>query len=137
MRPYIVKVKSVEDLVNVAAASQLTLVHRVTIEGDSNLLFVSLPFYDSAAIYYCEVNSDLRGKYILFNRFTGEVSLSNEYVSDSKYVLIPVIGITEWQLLPKELLERVECRKKKERKVKKRRIKGQEALKKDIKSLLD
>lgn len=114
-KPYLVKVKSIEDLVNIAVAAQLFIVHRVNVDA-SSIFYVPFPAYDAVSIYYCETESEVAGKYLLFNRFTGEVQVSESYVNDSKYVVIPVVEVLEQEILPKELLERSSKKKGKKKK---------------------
>jgi len=109
-----VKVRSVEDLVNVAVATQALLVHRLNVHSKS-ILYVPFPAYDSVAIYYCESEGAPAGKYFLFNRFTGEVQVSESYVNDSKFVVIPIVDVVEQELLPKELIERYRKKPKKKK----------------------
>ncbi len=111
-KPYLVKVRGIKDLVNVAVATQIFMVHKLSTET-TDILYVPFPSYDSVAVYYCEANERVNGKYLLFNRFTGEVSVSDSFTNDSKYVLIPIIEVVEQEILPKEFLERYQRRRKK------------------------
>ncbi|MEM0118889.1 MAG: hypothetical protein QXJ38_00630 [Thermofilaceae archaeon] len=113
-KPYLVRVKSVEDLVNIAVAAQLFIVHRVNVDARS-VLYVPFPAYDAVSIYYCETEGVIAGKYLLFNRFTGEVQVSESYVNDSKYIVIPIVEVLEQEILPKELLEKSRQKKGKKK----------------------
>jgi hypothetical protein len=113
-KPYMVKVRGVNDLVNVAVAAQVLLVHRTSIYSKS-ILYVPFPAYDSLAIYYCEVEETFRGRYFLFNRFTGDVQVSESYVNDSKFVVVPIVDVVEQELLPKELVEKYKKKTKKKK----------------------
>ncbi|MCS7105185.1 MAG: hypothetical protein NZ954_06450 [Thermofilaceae archaeon] len=103
-KPHTIKVKSMLDLANVAVAAQISLVHRLNIDSKS-IFYIPFPNYDSIAIYYYETEGQPKGRYLLFNRFTGEVQLSENYVNDSKYVLIPIVEVEEQEVLPKEILD--------------------------------
>jgi len=111
-RPYLIKVKGVEDLVNVAMTTQIFVVHRISVDSGKSIYYVSLPSYDSLAIYYCEVKDGSSGKYFLFNRFTGEVQISDRYVDDSKYIVIPIVEVVEQEIIPKEIIEKSSSKKK-------------------------
>lgn len=113
-KPYIVKVRGIDDIVNLALAAQVLLVHRVSANSKS-ILYIPFPVYNSLAIYYCVVDEDMKGKYILFNRFTGEVQVSEKYVNDSKFIVIPIVDITEQELLPKELIKSYSKKKSKKK----------------------
>jgi hypothetical protein len=110
-----VKVKSVTDLVNVAVATQALLVHRLNVHPKS-ILYVPFPAYDSVAIYYCEAEGAPAGKYFLFNTFTGEVQVSESYVNDSKFVVIPIVDVVEQEFLPKDFIEKYYIKKKSKKK---------------------
>ena len=114
-RPYMVKVKGFEDLVNVAVATQALLVHRLSFHTKS-IFYVPFPAYDSVAIYYCETEGAPKGKYFLYNRFTGEVQMSENYVNDSRFVVIPIVDVVEQELLPKEFIEKYKKKPKKKKK---------------------
>jgi len=113
-KPYMVRVRGFEDLVNVAVATQALIVHRLNFHTKS-VFYVPFPAYDSVAIYYCELEGTLRGKYFLYNRFTGEVQVSESYVNDSRFVVIPIVDVVEQELLPKEFVERYKKKPKKKK----------------------
>lgn len=116
-KPYLVKVRGIEDLINVAVATQLFIIHRLNVDAKS-IYYVPFPTYDAVAVYYCETESRSKEKYLLFNRFTGEVQMSDSYINDSKYIVIPIIEVLEQGLLPKELLEKNIVKKSKKKKEK-------------------
>lgn len=120
-KPYLVKVRGIEDLVNIAVAAQLFIVHRVNIDS-SSIFYVPFPAYDAVSIYYCETEGEVGGKYLLFNRFTGEVQVSESYVNDSKYIVIPIVEVLEQEILPKDLLERSKQKQRGKKKPKGKQI---------------
>jgi len=111
-KPYIIKVRSVDDIVNLVLAAQILLIHRVSADSKS-ILYVQLPVYNSLAIYYCMVDENVKGKYVLYNRFTGEVQISEKFVNNSKLIVIPIVDIMEQEMLPKELIESFSKKKSK------------------------
>jgi hypothetical protein len=110
-----VKVKSVTDLVNVAVATQVLLVHRLNTDSKS-IFYIPFPAYDSLAIYYYEAEEAFKGKYFLFNTFTGEVQVSESYVNDSKFIVIPIVDVVEQEFLPKDFIEKYYIKKKSKKK---------------------
>jgi len=114
VKPYMVKVRGVDDLVNVALAAQVLLVHRTSVHSKS-ILFVPFPSYDSLAIYYCDVEGAFKGSYFLLNRFTGDVQVSESYVNDSKSIVVPIVDVVEQDLLPKEFMEKYKVKTKKKK----------------------
>lgn len=116
-KPYLVKVKGLEDLANIAMAAQLFLIHRVNIDTKS-IYYVPFPSYDAITIYYTEIDNKMIGKYLLFNRFTGEVQISDNYVNDSKHMVIPIVDVIEQEILPKDLIEKDRKERKKRSKSK-------------------
>ncbi len=115
--PFVVKVKSLRDLVNVAVAVQIPIVHRIEL-GDKNIYYVPFPLYDSHTIYYYETDNTVKGKYIVMNRFSGDVHLYNEFTNDSKSIIIPIIEVAEQNVLPKQITSLGGSEKKKKAKAK-------------------
>lgn len=115
-RHYMIKVKSIDDLVNVAVAAQTPLIHRV-VTGSKVIFYLPFPVYDSLAIYYYETEKDMKGKYFVLDRFTGNIQISENYVNDSKSIVIPIVDVVEEGLLPKDfLIEQKKTPKKKKKK---------------------
>ncbi|MEM1509011.1 MAG: hypothetical protein QXY49_06915 [Thermofilaceae archaeon] len=115
--PFVVRVKNLRDLVNVAVAVQIPIVHRVEL-GDKNIYYVPFPLYDSHTIYYYETDNAIKGKYIVMNRFSGDVYLYNEFTNDSKSIVVPIIEVTEQNVLPKQIMSLGDTEKKKKAKAK-------------------
>ncbi|MCC6050343.1 MAG: hypothetical protein LM580_06535 [Thermofilum sp.] len=100
---------------NVAVATQVLLVHRLNTDSKS-IFYIPFPAYDSLAIYYYEAEEAFKGKYFLFNTFTGEVQVSESYVNDSKFIVIPIVDVVEQEFLPKDFIEKYYIKKKSKKK---------------------
>ena len=114
-KPYLIRVKSLQDLVNVAIAAQVFILHHVELNG-KHVYYLPFPSYDSHIIYYYESNEEVKGRYILFNKFTGSMEVSDWMSGDSRVLVIPVVEVLEQDVLPKN----VGKKSKKEKKRKKR-----------------
>lgn len=118
-RPYLVRVKELRDLVSVAVASQIYLLHRVELNG-RHIYYVPFPAYDAHIIYYYEGRSKVEGRYVLLNKFTGDVLLSDEMANDNRLMVIPVVEVVEQDLLPRELTKKEKDKKRGRRSGKKK-----------------
>jgi len=114
-RPYLVRVKELRDLVSVAVASQVYLLHHVELDG-RHIYYVPFPAYDTHIIYYYESRGKVKGRYVLLNKFTGDVALSDKMANDNRVMVIPVVEVVEQDLLPKELAKKKEKGKKSKKK---------------------
>ncbi|ABL77655.1 hypothetical protein [Thermofilum pendens] len=91
-----IKLKKLEDLVHVLNTAQIPVVHHMSL--DSRQIYF-IPFIlgaDSSIIYFYENEKMLSGKFLLFNNFTGEITVSDKWTSDTRYTVIPIIEV-DWQ----------------------------------------
>uniref|UniRef100_A0A7C1T5M4 Cren protein n=1 Tax=Thermofilum pendens TaxID=2269 RepID=A0A7C1T5M4_THEPE len=101
-----IRLKSVRDLVHVLGASQVPLVHHIQVDS-SHVYFVPIVISsDSSVVYYYASETPLDGSFLLFDSFTGEVSVSKSWVSDSKYMLVPIVEVDSQNIIPEKLLLR-------------------------------
>ncbi|MEZ0346537.1 MAG: hypothetical protein ABWK01_08315 [Infirmifilum sp.] len=89
----LIRLKRLIDLIHVLNVSQLPLIHHYTLDS-THLYFVPVTLGgEPSVIYYYESAQPLQGVYVLFNNFTGEIIVSNKWLSDSKYSIIPIIEV--------------------------------------------
>lgn len=115
--PKVIKVKSMEDLVNIIVAAQVPLVHHLEIE---NRHIYFLPFIgvgDLGMMYYIERKEPLKGKYIVYNKFNGEIDTSNKVSSDARLTYVPIIEVESQNAFSRKLFK-VKGKKKKKKKKK-------------------
>ncbi|MEM0223250.1 MAG: hypothetical protein QXJ99_02490, partial [Thermofilum sp.] len=105
-----IRLRSLRDLVHVLSVSQIPLVHHIGLDG-LHVYFVPIALSsDSSVIYFYASQTPLEGGFLLFNNFTGEVTVSERWVSDSKHIVIPIVevdgqNIFSEKILLKELLK--------------------------------
>jgi len=108
-----IMVRNLDDLVKIALSAQTYLVHRVHL-GKHTVFFVPFPMLNSGAIYYHATEEWVRGSYILYDKFTGEIKLDDKLGDEGRYVTIPVVEVVKQDIIPNDLLK--EEKKKKEKK---------------------
>lgn len=104
-----IQLRGLRDLVHVLSVSQIPLVHHIGLDG-LHVYFVPIAISsDSSVIYFYATETPLKGGFLLFNNFSGEVTVSEQWVSDSKHTVIPIIEVDNQNIFPaknflKELL---------------------------------
>ncbi|RLF04920.1 MAG: hypothetical protein DRJ64_06245 [Thermoprotei archaeon] len=110
-----IKLKSLEDLVNIIVAAQIPLVHHLVIE-DKHIYF--LPFIglgNVGIIYYLETSQPLDGKYIVYNKFNGKISVEKEYKGgDTRLTHVPIVEVIDQNAFSRKTF-RIEKKKKKKK----------------------
>jgi len=110
-----IKLKSFEDLVNIVVATQMPLVHHIAL-NERHVYF--LPFIgmsDFGILYYFETNEPLKGKYIVYNKLDGKISLSEKIENDARLTFVPIIEVAEQNAFSSKIFE---SKKRKEKKKK-------------------
>ncbi len=111
-----IKLKRIEDLVNIAIASQIPVVHHLEIDR-RHVYFVPLVgFSEISLIYYLELPEPVKGRYIVYNKFTGEISFSDKIVSDSRLSFLPIVEVEEQNAFSTRLFSQKKKKKHKEEK---------------------
>ena len=81
------------DLVRFSSFSATPFIHHVEI-GKKHIYFLQiLGMGGRSMIYYVERDEEIKGKYIVFNRFTDETTFSNKFESGGQTVLIPILEL--------------------------------------------
>lgn len=101
----LIRLKRLVDLVHVLSVSQIPLIHHYQLDSTHIYFVPAIGGGEPSVVYYYETPQPLQGAYILFNNFTGELLLSNEWLSDSKFTIIPVVEVEKQSFFSdKELL---------------------------------
>jgi len=117
------RLKRLEDLIHVLNVVQVPVVHHLSLDS-RHIYFV--PFIlssDSSIIYFYENERRLEGKFLLFNNFTGEVDITDKWVSDTRFTIIPIIDV-EWQnVFPeKQLLSELRNQRPRDKRGKEKKV---------------
>lgn len=102
----LIRLKRLIDLVHVLSVSPLPLIHHYLLDS-THIYFVPVTLGgEPSVIYYYESPQPLQGIYVLFNNFTGELIVSNKWVSDSKFSIIPIVEVEAQSFFtPKEFIQ--------------------------------
>ena len=103
-----VQLKSLRDLVMLVASSPTMNVIQHLKNGDSNLYFIIGGTLSEIFLYFVKQIEALDGGFITYNTYTGEVSSSDRLLHEPSINSFPVVEIENQDLLPKDLLSRVD-----------------------------
>ncbi len=99
-----IRLRSLRDLVHVLSVSQVPLVHHISLDS-VHVYFVPMVIAgDSSVIYFYVSEAPLNGAFLAFNNFTGEVLVSERWLSDTRYTVIPIVEVDSQNLFPEKLL---------------------------------
>lgn len=113
--PKTVKLKGLEDLIHVLTIAQMPILHHVAIDS-KHVYFVPVSMLgDIEIVYYVESPRPLKGRFILYNTYTGKVEVSDHATSDSRITVVPIVEVEKHNLFQEKIfLEEKERKKKKE-----------------------
>lgn len=118
----LIRLKRLEDLIHVLNVVQVPIVHHLTLDS-RHIYFI--PFFlstDSSIIYFYENERRLEGKFLLFNNFTGEVDITDKWISDTRFTIIPIIDVEYQNVFPeKQLLSELRNQHAKEKREKEKK----------------
>lgn len=102
-----VQLKSLRDLVMLVASSPTMNVIQHLRYGDSHLYFIIGGTLSEVFLYFVKQAKAVDGGFITYNAYTGEVGSSDKMMHEPSLNSFPVVEIENQDLLPKELLNRV------------------------------
>jgi len=115
--PKAIKLKSLEDLVNIVVSAQIPLVHHLIV-NDKHVYF--LPFLslgNVGIIYYLVTQQPLEGKFIVYNKFNGKISIEKEYKGgDTRLTHVPIIEVIDQNAFSHKIFHIKKEKKKKKKK---------------------
>jgi hypothetical protein len=87
------KFKSLEDLVRFIAFSPTPFLHHLDMEGRQIYFIQILGLGGAPVIHYVEKKDEVKGKYIVYNRFRDTISFSDKLGSGGQETYIPILEI--------------------------------------------
>jgi len=102
-----VHLKSLRDLVMLVASSPTMNVIQHLQNEDSHLYFIIGGTLNEIFLYFVKLDDALEGGFVTYNTYTGEIGFSDKLVHEPNQNSFPVVEIENQDLLPEELLSRV------------------------------
>ena len=90
---YYAKLRVFDDLVKFVGMSPIPFLFHIEIKGKQVYFIQTAGLSGDTTIYYTEIDKKIKEKYVVFNRFRGEVSYSNRFSSDGQSTYIPVFEL--------------------------------------------
>jgi len=103
-----VQLESLRDLVMLVASSPTMNVIQHLKNGDSHLYFIIGGTLSEIFLYFVKQTEELDGGFITYNTYSGEVGSSDRLLHEPSINSFPVVEIKNQDLLPKDLLSRVD-----------------------------
>jgi hypothetical protein len=92
------KLAAFNDLVRFVGMSPNPFLFHVELEG-KHLYFIQITsFGGGRMIYYTELEERIQEKYVVFNRFRGEISFSDQFSSSGQSAHIPIFELEKTNL---------------------------------------
>ncbi len=99
------KLKAFNDLVQFVGMSPNPFLFHVELEG-KHLYFIQITsFGGGRMIYYSELEDQIEDKYVVFNRFRGEISFSDQFTSSGQSAHIPIFDLEKTNLFTRLSLD--------------------------------
>jgi len=102
-----VQLKSLRDLVMLVASSPTMNVIQHIENGGSHLYFIIGGTLSEIFLYFVKEKTPIDGRFITYNTYTGELGFSERLLHEPNLNSFPVVEIENQDLLPEELLHRV------------------------------
>lgn len=92
------KLKTFNDLVNFVGMSSSPFLFYVELAGKQVYFVQIMSFGGGRMIYYAELEERISEKYVVFNRFRGEISFSDQFNSSGQSAHIPIFELEKTNL---------------------------------------
>ena len=102
-----VHLKSMRDLVMLVASSPTMNVIQHLQSGDIHLYFIIGGTLSEIFLYFVKEEKAIVGDFITYNTYTGEIGSSERILHEPNINSFPLVEIENQDLLPEELLSRV------------------------------
>jgi hypothetical protein len=102
-----VQLKSLRDLVMLVASSPTMNVIQHIQNGGSHLYFIIGGTLSEIFLYFVKEKTPIDGRFITYNTYTGDLGFSERLLHEPNLNSFPVVEIENQDLLPEELLHRV------------------------------
>ena len=102
-----VQLKSIRDLVMLVASSPTMNVIQHLKNGDSYLYFIIGGTLSEIFLYFVKQEEAMEANFITYNTYTSEIGTSDRLIHEPNLSSIPLVEIKNQDLLPEELLNRL------------------------------
>ena len=102
-----VHLKTLRDLVMLVASSPTMNVIQHLQNGDKHLYFIIGGTLTEIFLYFVKLDAAVEGEFITYNTYTGEIGFGDRLIHEPNQNSFPVVEIENQDILPKELLSRV------------------------------
>ena len=102
-----VHLKTLKDLVMLVASSPAMNVIQHLQSGDKHLYFIIGGTLSEIFLYFVKLDETVGGTFITYNTYPGQIGHSDKPVHEPNQSSFPVVEIENQDLLPDELLSRV------------------------------
>lgn len=103
-----VQLRSLRDLVMLVASSPTMNVIQHLDNGGSHLYFIIGGTLSEIFLYFVKQEEALDGGFVTYNTYTGEIGSSDRLMHEPNLNSFPLVEIENQDLLPEELLSRVD-----------------------------
>ncbi len=103
-----VQLDSLRDLVMLVASSPTMNVIQHLESGEKHLYFIIGGTLREIFLYFVSEDSAIEGSFVIYNTYSGEITFSDRLRTEPNLSPIPVVEIKNQDLLPDDLLSRVE-----------------------------
>lgn len=90
---YYAKLKVFDDLVKFVGMSPIPFIFHIKIKGKQVYFIQTAGLSGDTTVYYTETNKKIKEKFIVFNRFRGEISYKDCFSSDGQSTFIPIFEV--------------------------------------------
>ncbi|MFH0897403.1 MAG: hypothetical protein V1850_05075 [Candidatus Bathyarchaeota archaeon] len=89
-----IQFKKLDDFIRFVTLSPSPFIQYVNLNGH-NVYFIQLVGFGERVLYYVELDKEIEGKYIVYNRFRDIVSFSSKIESDGQSVSVPILEVVK------------------------------------------
>ena len=87
-----IQFNKIDDFVRFVTLSPSPFIQFIKLDGH-NIYFVQLVGFGERVLYYVEMDKEIDGKYVIYNRFRDMISFSSKIESDGQSISIPILEV--------------------------------------------
>jgi hypothetical protein len=103
-----VQLRSLRDLIMLVASSQSSGVIQHIVHGKSHIYFLVGGTLHEMFLYCVKEKEQLKGNFITYNAYSGEIGSTEKVQHEPNVSSFPVVEIVNQDLLPEDLLSRLD-----------------------------
>lgn len=103
LRTYLIKLKSLEDLVKLACTSPSPILYYLKTRSKKNVYFCYSVSGGTVILHYTELDKPIGKKYIAYSSFEGKLFFTDELSVDARLHYIPIVEVENQSLVPEEV----------------------------------